>query len=267
MRQGVYMLVPISPLQSPVSLSTFSVAREIWIWGFSAHTWKERHSEGSTSHISSGTFGQGVKVMDPRRESRVPIQLGLDFSTFPGGSGGGTQMALPPDHQKETGHSPCLMGPFAGDSGPQSPSRPTYGSISSSSSAETQQAPPGATYLSEKVLIPDTEPVGMLETSWALSGLIGSYGISGIGGGWSSEDHSKSLPALTQCNALFLLLSPEFIISKNYQVAFWMNVGLHMNGKGLGANSGWRLKDLLYHKRKEPGQGHQEKCRRLQAGF
>nr|XP_019597404.1 PREDICTED: natural resistance-associated macrophage protein 1 isoform X3 [Rhinolophus sinicus] len=48
---------------------------------------------------------------------------------------------------------------MTGDSGPQSPSRPTYGSISSSSSAETQQAPPGATYLSEKVPIPDTEPL------------------------------------------------------------------------------------------------------------
>lgn len=48
---------------------------------------------------------------------------------------------------------------MTGDSGPQSPSRPTYGSISSSSSAEPQQAPPGTTYLSEKVPIPDTEPL------------------------------------------------------------------------------------------------------------
>lgn len=60
---------------------------------------------------------------------------------------------------------------MAGDSGPQSPSRPTYGSISSSSSAETQQAPPGATYLSEKVPIPDTEPgTFSLRKLWAFTG-------------------------------------------------------------------------------------------------
>ncbi|XP_074169363.1 natural resistance-associated macrophage protein 1 isoform X3 [Rhinolophus sinicus] len=88
-----------------------------------------------------------------------------------GGSGGRTQMTLALGHQKEAGHSPCLMGPFAGDSGPQSPSRPTYGSISSSSSAETQQAPPGATYLSEKVPIPDTEPgTFSLRKLWAFTG-------------------------------------------------------------------------------------------------
>lgn len=72
-------------------------------------------------------------------------------------------MALALGHQKGAGHSPCLMGPFAGDGGPQRPSRPSYGSISSPPGAGQQQAPPGSTYLSEKIPIPDTEPVGMLD--------------------------------------------------------------------------------------------------------
>ncbi|KAF5922585.1 hypothetical protein HPG69_017958 [Diceros bicornis minor] len=126
--------------------------------------------EGSTSHTPSGTFGRGMELMDPRWESRGPVQLGLDFSTSPGGGRGGGQMALALGRQREAGHSPRLMGPFAGDSGPQRLSRPSYGSISTPPSPEQQQAPPGGTYLSEKIPIPDTEPVGMLETSWGLSG-------------------------------------------------------------------------------------------------
>lgn len=74
-------------------------------------------------------------------------------------------MALALGHQKEAGHSSCLMGPFADNKGPQRLSRPSYGSISSPPNAGSQQAPPEATYLSEKVSIPDTKPVGMLETS------------------------------------------------------------------------------------------------------
>lgn len=68
------------------------------------------------------------------------------------------------------------MGPFAGDRGPQRVSSPSYGSISSPPSAGRQQAPPGETYLSEKISIPDTKLVGILETSWGLSGLTGQYG-------------------------------------------------------------------------------------------
>uniref|UniRef100_A0A8C4M2V4 Natural resistance-associated macrophage protein 1 n=1 Tax=Equus asinus asinus TaxID=83772 RepID=A0A8C4M2V4_EQUAS len=66
-------------------------------------------------------------------------------------------MALALGHWKESGHSPCLLGPFAGDSGAPRLSRPSYGSISSSPSPGPQQAPPGGTYLSEKIPIPDTE--------------------------------------------------------------------------------------------------------------
>ncbi|KAG8520911.1 Natural resistance-associated macrophage protein 1, partial [Galemys pyrenaicus] len=51
------------------------------------------------------------------------------------------------------------------DRDPQKPSRPNYGSISSPPSSGSQQVPPGGTYLSEKIPIPDTGPVGMLEAS------------------------------------------------------------------------------------------------------
>lgn len=98
------------------------------------------------------------------------------------------------------------------------------------------------------------KPLGLFQD------LKGPHGISRAGGGSSSEDYGKSLPALTHSvTALFLLLSPELIISKNYQMAFWMHLRLPMKGKGLGVNSGWSFEDLLYHKRRGPGQGHWEK--------
>lgn len=101
--------------------------------------------------------------MDPGWESRALVQLNLDFSTLTGGGGGRKTLAL--SHQKEASHSPCLMGSFAGDKGPQRPSKPSYGSISSPPNAEPQQPPPGATYLNEKIPVLDIEPVGMPETS------------------------------------------------------------------------------------------------------
>lgn len=106
-------------------------------------------------------------------------------------------MALALGHWKESGHSPCLLGPFAGDSGAPRLSRPSYGSISSSPSPGPQQAPPGGTYLSEKIPIPDTEQVGMMKTPWALSGLTGSCGTSQAGEGRSTEDQGKPFLALS----------------------------------------------------------------------
>ena len=125
------MSASLCPPQSPASLSASSVAREIWIQE-SALAGEEGSSEGSTPHTSSGTFGRGVAVVDPRWQSRASIRLGLDFSTLPGGGGRGRQMALALGHWKESGHSPCLLGPFAGDSGAPRLSRPSYGSTSSS---------------------------------------------------------------------------------------------------------------------------------------
>lgn len=105
-------------------------------------------------------------------------------------------MALALGLQKEATHHGSL-GPFAGDSSPQSLSRSSYGSISSPPSSEPQKEPLRATYLSEKILIPDTEPVGMLETSWGLSGLAGCYGIPQAGAKGSPEDCGKPLLALS----------------------------------------------------------------------
>ncbi|XP_035566807.1 natural resistance-associated macrophage protein 1 isoform X2 [Canis lupus baileyi] len=48
---------------------------------------------------------------------------------------------------------------MTGDKDPQSLSRPNYGSISHPPSSEPQQEPLRTTYLSEKIPIPDTEPV------------------------------------------------------------------------------------------------------------
>ena len=92
-------------------------------------------------------------------------------------------MALILGHQKEAGHSPRLMGPLAGDTGPPKLSRTRYGSIPSPPNPGLQQEPPGGTYLSKKIPIPDAEPVRMLETSWGLSGWTRSYGISQGEGG------------------------------------------------------------------------------------
>lgn len=64
------------------------LAREIWIWD-SLHSRGKRVILKTTSHTSSGTFGQGAKVMDPGWESWAPVQLNFDFSTLTGGGGGG----------------------------------------------------------------------------------------------------------------------------------------------------------------------------------
>ncbi|XP_026310517.1 natural resistance-associated macrophage protein 1 isoform X7 [Piliocolobus tephrosceles] len=66
---------------------------------------------------------------------------------------------------------------MTGDKGPQRLSRSSYGSISSPTSPGPQQVPPRETYLSEKIPIPDTKPVGC----WKLPGGLapsacGSYG-------------------------------------------------------------------------------------------
>ncbi|XP_055967596.1 natural resistance-associated macrophage protein 1 [Sorex fumeus] len=58
-----------------------------------------------------------------------------------------------------------------GDRGPQSRSRPSYGSISSPPNLGSQQAHPGGAPLSEKVPIPDTEPgTFSLRKLWAFTG-------------------------------------------------------------------------------------------------
>ncbi|NP_001075326.1 natural resistance-associated macrophage protein 1 [Equus przewalskii] len=60
---------------------------------------------------------------------------------------------------------------MTGDSGAPRLSRPSYGSISSSPSPGPQQAPPGGTYLSEKIPIPDTEQgTFSLRKLWAFTG-------------------------------------------------------------------------------------------------
>lgn len=57
------------------------------------------------------------------------------------------------------------------DRGPQKLSSPSYGSISSPPSTGRQQAPPGETYLSEKISIPDTKPgTFSLRKLWAFTG-------------------------------------------------------------------------------------------------
>uniref|UniRef100_UPI003D9C70F8 natural resistance-associated macrophage protein 1 n=1 Tax=Equus caballus TaxID=9796 RepID=UPI003D9C70F8 len=60
---------------------------------------------------------------------------------------------------------------MTGDSGAPRLSRPSYGSTSSSPSPGPQQAPPGGTYLSEKIPIPDTEQgTFSLRKLWAFTG-------------------------------------------------------------------------------------------------
>uniref|UniRef100_A0A667HPS4 Natural resistance-associated macrophage protein 1 n=1 Tax=Lynx canadensis TaxID=61383 RepID=A0A667HPS4_LYNCA len=60
---------------------------------------------------------------------------------------------------------------MTGDSNPQSLSRSSYGSISGPPSSEPQKEPLRATYLSEKILIPDTEPgTFSLRKLWAFTG-------------------------------------------------------------------------------------------------
>lgn len=55
--------------------------------------------------------------------------------------------------------------------GPRSPSSPGYGSISSPPGAGPQRAPPGETYLSEKISVPDTTPGAFsLRKLWAFTG-------------------------------------------------------------------------------------------------
>lgn len=81
------------------------------------------------------------------------------------------QIALTLGQQKEAGHSPRLVGPFTGDTGPPKQGGTRYGSISSPPSPEPQQAPPGGTYLSEKIPIPDTESGAFsLRKLWAFTG-------------------------------------------------------------------------------------------------
>uniref|UniRef100_A0A452EZU5 Natural resistance-associated macrophage protein 1 n=1 Tax=Capra hircus TaxID=9925 RepID=A0A452EZU5_CAPHI len=63
------------------------------------------------------------------------------------------------------------MGPFAGDTGTPNQGGTRYGSISSPPSPGPQQAPPGGTYLSEKIPIPDTESGAFsLRKLWAFTG-------------------------------------------------------------------------------------------------
>ncbi|KAK2505538.1 hypothetical protein MC885_010800, partial [Smutsia gigantea] len=112
----------------------------------------------------------GVEVVDTKWESRDPISWAL-ISPFCQEGGGGGQMALALGCLKEAAQSPRFMGPFAGDRGPQSLSRSSYGSISSPPSPGPQQTPPGTTYLSEKVPIPDTEPgTFSFRKLWAFTG-------------------------------------------------------------------------------------------------
>ncbi|XP_059559099.1 natural resistance-associated macrophage protein 1 isoform X2 [Myotis daubentonii] len=60
---------------------------------------------------------------------------------------------------------------MASDRVPRRLSSPSYGSISSPPSAGPQQAPPGETYLSEKISIPDTKPgTFSLRKLWAFTG-------------------------------------------------------------------------------------------------
>ncbi|XP_053453965.1 natural resistance-associated macrophage protein 1 isoform X3 [Nycticebus coucang] len=60
---------------------------------------------------------------------------------------------------------------MASDRGPQMLSRPSYGSISSPPSPGPQQVPPRETYLSEKILIPDTKSgTFSLRKLWAFTG-------------------------------------------------------------------------------------------------
>ncbi|XP_054939223.1 natural resistance-associated macrophage protein 1 isoform X3 [Physeter macrocephalus] len=63
------------------------------------------------------------------------------------------------------------MGPLAGDTGPPKLSRTRYGSISSPPNPGLQQEPPGGTYLSKKIPIPDAEPGAFsLRKLWAFTG-------------------------------------------------------------------------------------------------
>lgn len=119
----------------------------------------------------------------PKMGMKGSYSVGPSFLLSAGRRWGRGQMALTLGQQKEAGHSPRLMGPFAGDTGPSKQGGTRYGSISSPPSPGPQQAPPGGTYLSEKIPIPDTESVRTLETSWGLLGCTGSCGISQAWGG------------------------------------------------------------------------------------
>lgn len=60
---------------------------------------------------------------------------------------------------------------MSGDTGPSKQGGTRYGSISSPPSPGPQQAPPGGTYLSEKIPIPDTESGAFsLRKLWAFTG-------------------------------------------------------------------------------------------------
>uniref|UniRef100_A0A480RSM8 Natural resistance-associated macrophage protein 1 n=1 Tax=Sus scrofa TaxID=9823 RepID=A0A480RSM8_PIG len=60
---------------------------------------------------------------------------------------------------------------MTGDTGPPKQSRTQYGSISSSPSPGPPQVPPGGTYLSEKIPIPNAEPgTFSLRKLWAFTG-------------------------------------------------------------------------------------------------
>ncbi|XP_033620524.1 natural resistance-associated macrophage protein 1 isoform X4 [Fukomys damarensis] len=66
---------------------------------------------------------------------------------------------------------PDPRGQTTSDRHPQSLSRPTYGSISSSPHPGPQQAPPQQTYLSKKIPIPDAKPgTFSLRKLWAFTG-------------------------------------------------------------------------------------------------
>ncbi|XP_036988187.2 natural resistance-associated macrophage protein 1 isoform X2 [Artibeus jamaicensis] len=70
-----------------------------------------------------------------------------------------------PGLDRNSGHEP------GGDRGPKRPNRPSCGSISSPPTPGPQQVSPGATYLSEKIPIPDTQPgTFSLRKLWAFTG-------------------------------------------------------------------------------------------------
>lgn len=76
--RGTRVSVSVSqPSSKPHVPLHIPLAGEIWIWG-------SLHSQGKRIMLKPplltfyGTFGQGVKVMDPTWKSRAPIQLGFD---------------------------------------------------------------------------------------------------------------------------------------------------------------------------------------------
>lgn len=106
----VSVFVSVSPPQSPVSLSTSSVAREIWIWG-SLHSHGRRVMLKALLLTFYGTFGQGVKVTDPIWKSRPLFSWALILH-FARRRQGRRTHGFSPGPPKEAGHSPCPWGPL-----------------------------------------------------------------------------------------------------------------------------------------------------------